>query len=181
LEWVGDKTIEQAWETCQNPEWMLWILTKTDLDLTDPICDMAEEVLHLVPKECQLACIWALDAAKRRAKRDELDAAEAAVYRATYDIGCNSYATASAANAIYYVIARINEFDHAYAGILPDVFVNSAAAAARYVEKQNNQCNILRKYFSIEQVKEAFNKLAFNKLVAYPRFLLYQPLNYLTL
>ncbi len=71
LEWVKDKTIKQAWETCEKSNWMLWILSKTGLDLVDPICDMAEEVLHLVTEDSKLACIWAISAARRRASKDE--------------------------------------------------------------------------------------------------------------
>jgi hypothetical protein len=74
-DWVGDKSTEEAWKTCENPQWMLWILTKTELDIIDPLCDIAEGVLHLVQKDSQLSCIAAISAARRRANKDELKAA----------------------------------------------------------------------------------------------------------
>jgi len=169
LEWVENKTIEQAWLTYENPEWMLWILIKTDLDLTDPVCDMAELVLHLVPEECQLACIWALDAAKRRASKDELKAASDAAYDASASlITCIGSSAAAAAAAAYYAAAAAYVFSAAslFDSDARTRYITDRAAyvcvAAGYnagTTEQKKQCDILRKYFTIDQVKEAFNKL----------------------
>jgi hypothetical protein len=178
LEWVGDKTIEQAWETCENSQWMIWILNQTDLDLIDPICDIAERVFYLVPENNRSVCSNAINAARRRANKDELEAAfdaacsasayasdaeayayhpasfaasftAAYAYAAVYANTASAYnAAASAANAAYVV--------HYVARAASDVSPNAAAA---YIEEKKKQCDIFRKYFTIDQVKEAFSKI----------------------
>jgi len=159
LEWVGDKTIEQAWLTCENSKWMLWVLTRTDLDLVDPVYEIVEEVLDLVPEECQLACIWSISAAKRRASKEELNAAYDAAYSAaSYAYACNnSRAVADAAVAaadLAYAYGSNTSYYYAAAS----AYAASTAAFAE-MEEQKKQCDILRKYITIEQVREAFNKL----------------------
>jgi hypothetical protein len=158
LDWVGNKSLKEAWEKCENPEWMIWFLSQTDIDLVDPVCDMAERVLDLVPEDNQLACIWAISAAKRRAKLDELDAAyDAADAAAAHYSTCCAYY----ANAYYASRAAASAADSSR------VFANKVAyyaAAATidfddYIKENRHQCDILRKYFTIDQVEEAFNKL----------------------
>ncbi len=158
LIWVKDKTIEQAWETCENSQWMFWILSQTDLDLVDPTCNMIERVLHLVPEDGQLACIWALSAAKRRASKDELKAASYAAYRAIPEPSLENMRDGS--RSVVYAIAHITEYDieHINAAVAAADAVR-AAVASNYDKENLAQCNILRKYFTIDQVKEAFNKL----------------------
>jgi len=141
LEWVGNKSLEEAWKTCKNPEWMIWILTQTDLDLIDPVCDIAEEVLHLVPEDRQLACIWSISAARRRAKRDELKAA--------YD------AATDYANEAYFG-SRISYFNCAVRVAYTAYHI---ATDYKYNKEKTKQCNIIRKYFTITQVKKALKKL----------------------
>jgi hypothetical protein len=179
LIWVGNSSLEESWETCNNTEWMLWILNKTDLDLTDPICDMAERVLHLVPEYSQAVCKRAISAARRRAKKDELDAAFAAataVSVAAYDAArvdasySARYAADSSYNWGYYSTARAAASAAATTILTFDTyrvafFAASAHAASAnntdndYFEERKNQCNILRKYFTVDQVRAAFNKL----------------------
>ncbi len=131
LKWVGNKTIEEAWETCKNSNWMIWVLSQTDLDLTDPICDMVKEVLDLLPENSQLACILAVIEDKK------LDNQDVALYSASYVASYAAYVAAYATDS--------------YAAV--------AAVAAVYNNERQNQCDILRKYFTIDQVKTAFNKL----------------------
>ncbi len=184
LEWVKGKTIEQAWKTCEYSEWMLWFLTKTDLDLTDPLCDIAEGVLHLVPEEGKLACSNAINSARRRDSKDKLNsavstaagyavrsiAAAAAYYAsraataaaAVRSCSCNAaYSTASnAANArcahVAYAAHAANALTDA-ANALTDAA--GAAYSTAYRKERKKQCDIFRKYFTITQVKKAFKKL----------------------
>ncbi len=167
LEWIKDKTIEEAWKTCKNPNWMLWILTKTDLNLADPICDMAERVLYLVPEDIQLACIWALSAIKRRANIDELDAAFYAANVAAFTARGTAALAAAAASYAAYAYATNTAYyytDSALASAnaanyYADADADADAAFTDYRKEEKNQCDILREYFTLEQVKEAFNKL----------------------
>ncbi len=182
LEWVKDKTIEEAWETCEDSQWMLWILAKTYLDLIDPLCDMVEEVLHLVPEDIKLVCSNAISAARRRANQEELTAVRNAA-KAAAAYGCCAYSASSsaadaaacaadyAANDAYYV----SDYDSgAYVWDAANIAATAAGAGAanyfnnanvnsyhiRYNEEKKKQCNILRKHFTLDQVKEAFYGLA---------------------
>jgi hypothetical protein len=178
LEWVGNKTIEQAWKTCKNPQWMIWILEQTELDLIDPICDIAESVLYLIPGEHKQACSNAISAARRRAPKEELYAAYDAAYDAA-NISASAYNRASAAAArtaasiAYYVAdaayftddARIEDVSYSATVARIEAVADSVAAyfydvaSAAYKKEQKKQCDIIRGYFTINQVKEAFNKL----------------------
>jgi hypothetical protein len=203
LKWVKNKTIEEAWKTCKNPEWMLWILAKTGLDLIDPLCDMAERVLHLVPEDRQLACIWAISAARRRANEDELNAAAYAAETAaetatdatahaegeaaTEDADCAAYSASDAAayakycatdatcsasdNVAYYAsravaVAACYAYRTAHCANNTDSYAVAVSVAAAdsafrtaYNREQKKQCDIIRKYFTITQVKKVFKKL----------------------
>ncbi len=172
LIWVKDKTIEEAWKTCKNSNWMLWILSKTGLDLATPICDIAEEVLHVVPEESQLACIWAISAARRRASKDELDAAYEAAYEAdgccsiAYNASHASNAAAYAITASTYAVDAFRTTVAVHAARYAQYAAMSAASAVYYArgsaacrKEEKKQCDILRKHFTIDQVREAFNKL----------------------
>ncbi len=177
LIWVGNKTLEQAWATCENPEWIIWILSQTDLDLTDPLCEMAERVLHLLPEDNRLVCSNAISAAKRRASKDELYAARNAAHDAAFSDdyiardaanACFAYATRTIAYAVYIsgdAMSRYNAAAYAVHYAARTAAEDSAckdgymAKDAAYRKERKKQCDILREYFTLEQVKEAFNKL----------------------
>jgi hypothetical protein len=195
LKWVGNKTFGQAWKTCKNSEWMIWILYKTGFDLTDPICNIAEGVLHLVPEDMQLACIWSISAAKRRANKDELTAAKAAAddsIRCAISTSSNSVVDYAAGNAIHaayctvsYCTSRtsltLTDPSLTALGYADDVLTAAAEAVAdaayadaAYADandfdasfkERKKQCDILRNYFTIDQVKKAFNKLVETSLL----------------
>jgi len=160
LDWVGDKTIEEAWSTCERSDWMIWFLAKTDLDLIDPICDIAERVLHLVPENNRWVCSNAIDAARRRANQSELSAACNAFddsiysYNATYAF----YAAvlyAAAHSSVYAAAHSLFSVAHAAAHAAAD----AACSDSSYRNEQKKQCDIIRKYFTVDQVRAAFNKL----------------------
>ena len=58
VEWVGEKTAKQAWGTCENVNWMLWLIRETNPKVSLPmrkklvlcVCDIAETSLKYVPK-----------------------------------------------------------------------------------------------------------------------------------
>ncbi len=184
LEWVKDKTIEEAWETCENSEWMIWVLTQTCFDLIDPICDIAEGILHLIPEDNRLVCSNAISAARRRASKEELNAARTASYHNSYYVFYDSFdvsityhvysaARYAARYAADFASCTNNTDDDASANAascayLADNVCRSASSAFFYYsgyyfsacnKEQKKQCDIFRKYFTIDQVKEAFNKL----------------------
>jgi len=164
LAWVGNKTIEEVWETCQNPDWILWILTKTNLDLTDPLCDIVESVLHFVPENHRQGFINIIDATRKRANLSEL--LDADVFFATCT---NNYVAISASHLTRYAFLYSISAFHANSSpcatsvvfyVYSAAYCYSAAYAAfAYDNERKNQCDIFRKYFTIEQVQKAFNKL----------------------
>ncbi len=141
------KKLEQAWKTCKNPHWMIWVLTKTDLDLIDPLCTMVENVL--LDKET--VCLNAIAAARRRAPEDELKDVYIAI-----DASGTSYLHVAAGCLARYAINR----HAAYASCIPTYAASYVDGMFYDKEKWGKkQCNILRKYITVDQVKEAFNKL----------------------
>jgi hypothetical protein len=147
LKWVKGKTIEQAWKTCQKSEWMIWILTQTDLDLIDPLCDMVESVLDGAPEQ---VCLNAINLSRCRASKDRLYDAARAV---STDAG-DSYLHFAAGCLVRYVATR----DASQAAYTVANAVRYAIGA-QFDKERKKQCNIIRKYFTISQIKEAFNKL----------------------
>ena len=50
-EWVGDKTLEEAWETCERTDWMLWLAAKAEVDRKTVVlaaCAVARTALQYV-------------------------------------------------------------------------------------------------------------------------------------
>jgi hypothetical protein len=88
IEWVGDKTLQQAWSECKRSDWMFWFLAKADIKVPDKSLRLiavrcAREVQHLMKDQ---RSIDALDVAERyangEATDDELAAARAAAWAA---------------------------------------------------------------------------------------------------
>ena len=58
VEWVGDKTAQQAWDECKNGNWMLWLINAKKPKVTMAerkklvlcACDIAETALNYVTK-----------------------------------------------------------------------------------------------------------------------------------
>jgi len=86
-------TLEEAWKVCTRPDWILWLLDKTELDKNDPrfrlmACDFAESVLHLVPAgedRPRRAIEVARRFASGDADREEMAAAKDAAWAAARD------------------------------------------------------------------------------------------------
>ena len=146
LDWIGDRTIEQAWSECRRIDWMLWLLCRiapNDRRCRLAAADFAERVWHLIDNEpTRLAAAWAIDAT-RRGERDEiLAAADAATYSGVIysPSPAAAYAAyaASAASAAKYAIAA--------------TYATYADEAERAV-----QADILRGYFTASEVAKLFN------------------------
>ncbi len=109
VEWVEDRTLEQAWSECHRGDWMLWLAQKRGVDhrkLTLAKAKCARLVIHLMKDERSRN---AMEVAERygnnEATREELDAASAAAYTAAYAAtaadayDAPAYAAACAADA----------------------------------------------------------------------------------
>ena len=116
-----------AWGACQRGDWMLWLAGRAGVDRKQVVlaaCDCAEPALvHLADDASLLACVWAIDSARRWARGEtdsrEVEAAAYAAYDAAYD-------AAAAYAAVAYAAAYAADAYAAYAAYA------AAAAAAAY-------------------------------------------------
>lgn len=140
LQWIGNRTIEQAWRECERSEWMCWLLER--IAPGDPrqrlaAADMAERVWDLIPDEpTRLAAAWAIGAA-RRGGADEM---RAAAYASSYASAAAAYAATSA---------------YAHAAESADAAARSFASRA---DESAAQADILRQYFSAREVGDLFRR-----------------------
>ena len=150
IEWAGNKSWEEVYNTCERGDWLLWLFQKTKhnglqlLTLAKGHC--ANTVRHLMKDQRSLKAVDAAIAfGEGRINREELDAAAEAAYAAAY----------AAVNTIYAAAA-----DAAYAAAAADAAADAAAeaadaayAAARaayYEENLKLTADICRKYLPIE-------------------------------
>jgi hypothetical protein len=160
LDWLGDRTPQQAWDECPDPRWMFWWLGHTPHDrktLVLCVCEIARTVLHLVPEgedrpriAIETAEAWARgDATVEQVK--EAAAAAYAAYDAAYDAafaavaagaGLALRADAAAAAAFAAAFAAADAADDAYAADYAAADYAAAASAA-----PATQAAIIRKHF----------------------------------
>ena len=91
-EWVaqgnGGKglSLKQAWQSCHRGDWLLWLAGRVGVDrraLGLAACDCAETASPHWTADIELACIWAIDAARRWARGEtDLEEVEAAAWAA---------------------------------------------------------------------------------------------------
>jgi hypothetical protein len=117
-----------AWATCERGDWMLWLaarlLPRERVVLA--ACDCAELAAPHWTPEMELACVWALDAARRWA-RGEADLEEV---QAAADAAYAAYAAAYAANAAAAAYAANAAAAAAAAAYAYAAYAAYAAAAA---------------------------------------------------
>ena len=88
VEWVGDKSFEQAWASCERGDWMLWWWIRKypdDRMIFEAKARCAELVRHLMNDECSLDAVQAAhDYAAGKISKEELQViAAATAYAAT--------------------------------------------------------------------------------------------------
>lgn len=153
IEWVGDKTWEEAYNTCERGDWLLWLFQKTNPDdlqrLTLAKGHCANTVRHLMISD---RSIKAVDAAiafgEGKATKEELDIAVAsAAYSADYSaFAAYDYAIAAAfAAAASYIAAAYCADNAAYSA----AYASDDDADAKK-KNQKLTADICRKYLPIE-------------------------------
>jgi len=145
LEWAGDKTWEEVYNTCHRGDWLLWLhylTNKEDLKIrTLAKGHCANTVRNLMTDERSLKAIdTAIAFGEGRATMQELDSAADAAYDAAYDAAAEARDYAYAYAAAYYAA------DAAYAAARAAAY---AASAAR-IKNQKDTADIVRKYIPIE-------------------------------
>ena len=145
MEWAGDKSWEEIYNTCHRGDWLLWLFKRTNPDdlqlLTLAKGHCANTVRHLMKDERSLKAIdSAIAFGEGKISREELNTS-AAAYAADA-----AYA-ASDADAAYAA-------SDAFAADAAAAYVAYAASAAAYAaaKKENQQltADICRKYLPIE-------------------------------
>jgi hypothetical protein len=158
IDWAGDMTIEQVWETCDRGDWMLWLAAEVGVEkrllvLTGAHC--ANTVRHLMKDE---RSINAVDVAIRygegKATEEELSAA---YYDAVAALAAVRAAAASA--AAYYAAAAAAAVRAASAAAVADAAAASYAASyadayAAAALNRKQTADIVRKYIPVETIIE---------------------------
>jgi hypothetical protein len=152
LEWAGDKTWEEIYNTCHRGDWLLWLFAKTNPDdfrlLTLAKAHCANTVRHLMmDKRSKNAVDVAIAFGEGRATIEELNAAASdAKDAATYP--------ARAGYAAYYAANAASHADSVayHAGFATGVASGVATDAAFAAEKENQKltADVCRKYLPIE-------------------------------
>ena len=161
VEWVGTRTLEQAWKECERSDWMLWLLQKVGVDKRRCAGLFALRVWHLVPADSQLAAAWAIDCALRGAERDECDASYDASYDAAFAASSSSAASSAAAAANAAYAAAVNAAAYTIAAYAADAAYDAAAydaadADAAYdAAERRAQRDIIREEIPLSVVRDA--------------------------
>ena len=126
VEWAKTQpSFEAAWNSCERGDWLLWLAARIGVDRRVVVlaaCDCAELAAPYWRDDSILACVWAIDAARRWARGE----AELEEVRAAADAAAYAYADA-AADAAYAAYAA----DAAYAAANA-AYADAAAYAAAY-------------------------------------------------
>jgi hypothetical protein len=161
LEWAGDKTWEEIYNTCHRGDWLLWLFAKTNPDdfrlLTLAKAHCANTVRHLMTDERSTNAVdVAIAFGEGRATIEEFNSAynaATAAYHAAYD-AC-AYTAVFAAAAVAASASATNIPD---AYVAAAVAATAAACASAYVaaavaakkENQKLTADVCRKYLPIE-------------------------------
>lgn len=75
VNWIGDKSLTEAWETCTRYDWMIWLINNSENYVTDKqlrliAVDFARQVQHLMTDQ---RSIDALNVAERYANGGATD------------------------------------------------------------------------------------------------------------
>ena len=135
-EWADGLGYDTAWNTCQNPGWMFFLIYKitplTPIQNELLICRFAREVVHLADDPRVLACIETREAWIRGEVSDEVrnDAIDA-VWNARYAGAAAGYAGWAAAGYVELRAVAESVAESAARAAARDVAWSAARAAAR--------------------------------------------------
>ena len=152
IEWAGDKSWQEIYNTCHRGDWLLWLFKRTNPDdlklLTLAKGHCANTVRHLMKDERSLKAVDAAIAfGEGKISRDELDAAADAY------VAYVAYAVSAAADdAAYAAYDAAGDGTYAAVGAAYAAAASAAANAAAAAKKENQQltADICRKYLPIE-------------------------------
>lgn len=149
-EWTKDKDYNTAWNTCQKPAWMFFLINVAAplTEINDELlsCRFAREVLHLNPDPRVLACIevreaWARGEATYEERKAAIATAEDAVNDAARDTGWHT--TWAAARAAVEDSALDSGLAAAWATAVDKSTLDSTQCDFIY-ETWDTQCDFIR-------------------------------------
>jgi hypothetical protein len=152
VEWAGDKTWEEIYNTCHRGDWLLWLLKRTMEDnevnlrlLTLVKGHCANTVRHLMNDERSVKAVdTAIRFGEGKATREELDA----VYYDAYDAYDAAYtAVAAAYTAVAAACAAVAA---TYTAVAAAYAADAADAADARTKNQMETADICRKYLPKE-------------------------------
>jgi hypothetical protein len=166
LNWVKDKTLQEAFTTCERADWMLWAYARLypdnlrELTLAKGHC--ANTIRNLMKDERSIKAIdTAIQFGEGKISREELDAAADAA-RDAADAAAAAYAAAAATVAYAATVAAAYAAAHDAARDAYTAYTAAATVAAAYAaassaatrvsaRKQSlkEQADICRKYLTI--------------------------------
>jgi len=135
VKWMGDKTFDEAWETCERGDWMLWVYARLYPDRNREIVGCAAECAataqHLMTDQ---RSVDVLKACKKYAngeisKEELLSYAIASYEAAEANADINAHAAAAAYQAAH---AAVNVHSATYAASAAAACADSAAAYADF-------------------------------------------------
>lgn len=167
IEWVGNRTIEEAVMECHRGDWLLWLASRVlavdhrKLTLAKGLC--ANTVRHLMKDEDSVAAVDAAIAyGKGEISREELDTAAAvAAFVGVADADsatASDYAASAAAYAAYSASTAAATY-LASAAACGSYAAYAAATASGYaddeatIENQTKTADICREVFGEELIK----------------------------
>jgi len=170
IEWVGDKSFKEAWNTCERADWMLWYIAKAELgtkrERIHIVCDCAETSLKYVPEgedgprlAIEAARAYADNPTKTNLKK--LIAAESAAwYAANAAWSAAEYAATAAGSAAEYAAGYAAWYtarpaaNAAWSAARYAVWsaAGYAANAARYTALKT-MADMIRKKFNLKELK----------------------------
>jgi hypothetical protein len=151
LEWLGERTLEQAWTECERGDWLLWLAARAGVDgelLVTAACDCAETALRHVPAgekrpaeairvarawvrgEATLDTVRSAHAAAYVAYVAAADAARVAISAAAYADSSSADAYDAACAADYAAVTAADAARAAARAAAARVATNTAAAVA---------------------------------------------------
>jgi hypothetical protein len=153
LNWLKDKTLQEAFTTCERADWMLWAYARLypdnlrELTLAKGHC--ANTVRHLMKDDRSIAAVdAAIQFGEGKISRKELNAAAAAAFASAY--ASDAVAVANAAYASDAVaVANAAYAAYAAASAYASDAAADAAAAAAIKQSLKEQADICRKYLTI--------------------------------
>ena len=165
-QWAAGKTLSQAWVECNRPDWMLWLLGRSSINkktIATIAVEFAETCVHNAKDYPAFAeCITTVKKyLSGQATQEELAAAESSALAAA-EVAEVAGVAASAAEAAEAWSARSAALAAAWSAEVSAAVSAAAAWAAALAAADSaaeaDNCEIIRKHVSADEICKLFRK-----------------------